>query len=237
LNEPRVKFSHPGVALQPPKLTIGVVGRNETDAQKSKIVHRGCQADVSFVDCIEAIRYSSMFSACNAILDLAMSDLVMFVHNDVELREPIGAFLGKTFDLFESDPRIAVAGVIGGRNFGVGSWWLGGPANSYGQVYQWVNLVRYQDDGGYVNGCVDVQGVDGLLLVVRKSAGLRFDEETFDGWHFYDIDLCFQALEKGYRVVAYDALVQHNSGGVQDEGYRKSLAYMREKWIGAGRRK
>jgi hypothetical protein len=47
---------------------------------------------------------------------------------------------------------------------------------------------------------------------------VRFDELTFDGWHFYDIDFTFSAFLAGFRLgIRTDLLVRHDSIGNFDE--------------------
>jgi hypothetical protein len=45
----------------------------------------------------------------------------------------------------------------------------------------------------------------------RTDLGLRFDEETFDGFHLHVEDLCIQASQKGYPVLVPKADAVHSS--------------------------
>jgi hypothetical protein len=59
-----------------------------------------------------------------------------------------------------------------------------------------------------------VVAVDGLFMVVRRSlmsGGKLFDDDTFTGFHFYDMDLCagVSSREQGAIGVTHGILVAH----------------------------
>ncbi len=75
--------------------------------------------------------------------------------------------------------------------------------------------------------------LDGLLLCASSQTfgehGLRFDER-FD-FHFYDMDLCRQAEQKGITCGTCTLSLVHESGGnFRTEGWKKSYAAYLEKW-------
>ena len=78
---------------------------------------------------------------------------------------------------------------------------------------------------------------DELLIALRKDSGLRFDEETFKGFHFYGADLCLQAIDKGLKNYAVDCHAVHLSvdgAGDMDElrkNYFPNLVKLRDKWV------
>jgi hypothetical protein len=71
--------------------------------------------------------------------------------------------------------------------------------------------------------------LDELLFVVHRDTPLRFDPAL--GNHFYGVDLCLQAHEKGLATVALAALCKHNSRHIGlGEGFRDSAAVFARKW-------
>ena len=63
----------------------------------------------------------------------------------------------------------------------------------------------------------------------RELRGIRFDENLAD-YHFYDADICCQALAAGYDVATIDIAATHTSIGKapnEIEQYRKVFF---EKW-------
>ncbi len=66
-------------------------------------------------------------------------------------------------------------------------------------------------------GCIPgIETLDGLLLAMRRDVALAvgFDAETFDAFHFYDLDFCVRAHAAGKRLaVTTDVLALHGSRG------------------------
>ena len=84
---------------------------------------------------------------------------------------------------------------------------------------------------------VEVAAVDGLCFFVRKSLfdTIIFDEDTFDGFHLYDMDICMQVRVAGYKVtVCNDILVEHfYNASPSKKGYElfeKNLQLFYNKW-------
>lgn len=59
----------------------------------------------------------------------------------------------------------------------------------------------------------EVQTLDELSLIMKKDSPFRFDEKTFDHYHWYGADLCLQAMSMGYKNFAIDADCLHLSDG------------------------
>jgi hypothetical protein len=71
--------------------------------------------------------------------------------------------------------------------------------------------------------------LDELLFVVRRDTPLKFDPAL--GNHFYGVDLCLQAQEKGLATVALAALCKHNSRHIGlGEKFHESAAVFARKW-------
>ncbi len=74
-----------------------------------------------------------------------------------------------------------------------------------------------------------MEAVDGMFLCVRRNIALmlRFDHETYDGFHLYDIDFSYRAFRAGLRVaVACDPCpfhLSHGSYGPEWERYAQSF--------------
>ena len=46
---------------------------------------------------------------------------------------------------------------------------------------------------------VEVEALDGLLLATSRD--VRWREDLFDGWDFYDVSQCLEMRRMGWRVV------------------------------------
>jgi hypothetical protein len=173
----------------------------------------------------------SIFAGYNEALDAfggeADLEALVLLHEDVVIQDR--RFCEKVRARL-SDPQIAIVGVIGAREVRSLCWWEG---DIRGRVTETRGVI---DHGA---GCHDVDAVDGLLMVLSPWAvrHLRFDEDGFHGFHGYDVDLCFQALEHGRRVVVDDLLVcHHTQGGIGDGGaFWRADGTLRNKWAARGR--
>jgi hypothetical protein len=78
---------------------------------------------------------------------------------------------------------------------------------------------------------VEASVLDELLLVLRRSSGLRFDEQL-PAFHLYGADICLQAGAAGMNSYIIPAFCIHNSNGVRylPRNYWQAYLYMRRKW-------
>ena len=76
--------------------------------------------------------------------------------------------------------------------------------------------------------------VDGLFYAVMTDLfeRIRFDETTFDGFHFYDLDICMQVGKTHRLMVTWDILVKHLSAGNCDVSWEEAGVRFLEKYGG-----
>lgn len=79
------------------------------------------------------------------------------------------------------------------------------------------------------------QSLDEHCLIIRKSSGLRFDEDL-GGFHMYGADICLQAVERGMKNYAIDAYLEHMSRGKIDDRFCVATNKFKEKWAKRGLR-
>jgi len=148
-----------------------------------------------------------------------MHEHVVFCHQDVYLptswRE---AFLDSVSTLDRLDPRWAVAGLFGATQDGrhVGHVWSSGINRLLGQPFVTPAAV---------------ESLDELLLVVRRSSGVRFDTEM-PGYHLYGTDLVQAAFSDNLGAYAICAPAIHNSRPILylPPEYLRAYEYVRAKW-------
>lgn len=75
------------------------------------------------------------------------------------------------------------------------------------------------------------QSVDELLMIVKNSSGLRFDE-GIAGWHLSGADLCLQAHSREMDIFIIDDCVVHLSTGCINDEFMKWKNYIETKWKG-----
>lgn len=150
-----------------------------------------------------------------------------FRHDDLTFNTPNDIIKYKLDKLFE-DGKVGVAGLIGTYILEQSCvWWIPNrPLNTAGKITQSFpdgkNIVM-SDWSGTHRGLASVDGC--CLFVSRKllETGVRFDEDLSD-YHFYDADICCQALSKGFEVATVDIDATHESVGeatTEIEQYRK----------------
>lgn len=162
---------------------------------------------------------SSASTAFNQVLDSSREDIVIFVHQDVYLPPTFQRALTRAIRLVEAaDPNWAVLGVFGVSAGGVpvGRVWSSG---------------LHAELGGPFHDPVRAQSVDELLIVLRGSSSLRFDERL-PGFHLYGTDIVQEALSGGLGAYVVHAPVVHNSRPcpyLTDE-YFRAYRFLASKW-------
>jgi hypothetical protein len=163
--------------------------------------------------------YSSAARAYNAAMDQATTDVLVFAHQDVFLPAGWIAQVQKSLAwLAQHDPHWGVAGIWGVQRSGA----------RFGHVYC---TGLGQELGGEFAAPVEVRTVDELLLIVRKSSGLRFDERL-SGYHLYGTDICLEAERQGMKCYALAAFCIHNTNGYNllPPGFWRNYLFLRRKW-------
>ena len=136
-------------------------------------------------------------------------DIIIFCHDDIEIREPAQQFIQKLKASFNA-PEIGFVGAAGTMELGEDAvWWdlsrwqrgrhrgKVTHINPQGKEY----LTTYGDPG-------EVVALDGLFLAAKRKViddiGLE-KPEYFEGeWDFYDIHYTTQAFLKGYQNKVMD---------------------------------
>lgn len=157
--------------------------------------------------------------AYNRGLDATDSDIVVFAHHDVYLPRGWADLLTlRLADLTQRQPDWALAGAFG----------VAADRRQYGPV--WTSSL------GQIVGRVPLQpepvhSFDELLIVLRRSSGLRFDDSQ-PGWHMYGTDIVCRAREAGLGAYAVGLPCIHNDRfhGVLGPDFTESCQWMRERW-------
>jgi hypothetical protein len=162
---------------------------------------------------------STAGEAYNSGMNASASDVIVFAHQDVYFPQGWFGSLARAIAAISArDPDWGVLGVFGISLFGAEA----------GHLYS-TGLRR-------VLGCpfeepLEVSSLDEVVLVVRRSSGLQFDEKL-PGFHLYGADICLEARRKGLKCYAISAFCVHNSNGLDQlpPSYSSAYFYMRDKW-------
>jgi hypothetical protein len=74
--------------------------------------------------------------------------------------------------------------------------------------------------------------VDGVLMLVKKSVWeeVRFDEDNFKEFHFYDIDFSLRVAEKYNNYITYELLIEHMSFGDINKSWVNNVLIFERLW-------
>lgn len=162
------------------------------------------------------------FSSAARALNIGMSaydaDYFILVHQDVYLPNIWLRGLQRIIDrLSVEDNTWAVIGIAGTDLNGslVGRLWSQG--------------INREINAG---SCLTkVRSLDEVVLVLRKSSALKFDEKM-TGFHLYGTDIVQQAIAQGHSCYCAHLPVIHNDKKkyTLDSSYHKAYRYMQKKW-------
>ena len=93
------------------------------------------------------------------------------------------------------------------------------------------NLLEWRKD---IYG-TDVVTIDGLWMCIRKelfdSGKVKWDDETYPGFHYYDLDMSMQVLHSGFRIGIVKGLyIQHFSVANFNKTFYMNSIRFHKKW-------
>lgn len=166
-------------------------------------------------------------------------DILCFMHDDIRYHS---SGWGQIAFEAVAVSGAGVAGVAGSViRTGVPSpWWVSNFYNA--SQYQRSNLLQYR---GQTNTTQQetinpnneklslVTLLDGVWLCCKKAVweDIKFDEVNLPGFHFYDLDFCFAAGNRGYHsYVLYNILIEHRSAGSLGRDWLTAADRFYKKW-------
>jgi tetratricopeptide (TPR) repeat protein len=196
--------------------------KEERFAKVSRM-YRELLADTAF----EIIRIDDARSLCegyNRGIQQSRGDLLIFSHDDIHI---LGPHFSRHLRRYLAD--YDLIGVAGTAHLVAGSWGQAGWPHLHGWVShpfrdeagdEYPHMTIFQVRSSVVD---NIQAVDGLFFAARRAVAehLRFDETTFDGFHFYDLDFSYRAHLAGYKLaVCNELMISHDSTGNFDAQWR-----------------
>jgi hypothetical protein len=157
-----------------------------------------CLTDGSSHEVFLARDCPSAADGLNEGLRKARHDVIVFVHQDVQLPAGWDEHFWQQYDLAKQ--QFGNVGVVG--VYGVA--YRDGRVIRMGHVVDRGRLLREEPA---LPALVDT--LDELLLAVPRETVLSFDPQL--GFHLYGADLCLEACKRGLVSVAIDAVCAHNS--------------------------
>jgi len=166
----------------------------------------------------------SIFQAYNIGLDKSNAQIVCFLHDDIHLNtQNWGQILIKIFDENNDIGLIGIAGTKSKTKM-PSAWWECPDEDLYMNINQYLRNGKKEHwyKGFENNDFEDVVAVDGVFMVAKKDNSISFSNQL-TGFHNYDLNLSFEYLKNGYRIVATKTiLLDHLSIGVLNESWYRS---------------
>jgi hypothetical protein len=162
--------------------------------------------------------YSSAAKAYNDAIGKSQNDLLVFVHQDVIFPDPWLSQLWAALNVLESDdPNWGVLGCGGTDGDGVGRGHLySSGLGVLGEPFERPTPIRVLDE---------------IVLILRKSSGLRFDD-ALPHFHLYGTDICLRAEGVGRENYVIPAFCIHNThqGLVLPDEFYQCCNHIRRVW-------
>jgi Glycosyltransferase like family len=164
----------------------------------------------------------SMCEGYNRGMTLAHGEHLIFCHDDIEfLSGSIHSQLAYAFqysDLF---------GVLGSRVLCSANWMRSCQPHTLGYIVQLSESGRQKI---ILCGLEDTlmfgaQALDGVMIGCHRHIAeqLRWDAQTFDGWHGYDVDFTYRAFQAGFNIAitGFLPLIHYSSATFQSPDFEK----------------
>ena len=175
----------------------------------------------------------SIFNAYNKGVSLSQFPLLCFIHDDINLKTNNWGM--RILDHF-NDSETGAIGIAGSPYSALmpGSWWAGELVN--------INIVPWNAENGSANFSSypkttlnknQVITLDGVWFCIKKELFecIKFDDESFSGFHFYDIDISMQINKLGYKLYCvFDILIEHFSKGDMNINWIENAFIINKKW-------
>ena len=175
----------------------------------------------------------NIFTAYNKGVSLSRYPILLFMHDDILFHT--NNWGNKVMAHFKND-QVGGIGISGTPylSFMYGGWWSvgvgnlhllqGSPGNPTPVLYDFSS--KFSPPG-------EVVALDGVWFCLRKEVfdKVTFDELSYQGFHFYDLDITLQVYNQGYKLLFIkDILIEHASIGVLDENWINNLSIFQKKW-------
>jgi Glycosyltransferase like family len=142
-------------------------------------------------------KFASAAKAYNNAIEKSHNELIVFIHQDMLLPESWLTDLQKALTYLEvEDPQWGVLGCSGMTT------------NDGGRGYVYSSGLGIL--GEPFEKPIPVSTLDEIVLIIRKSSGLRFTD-SLPSFHMYGADICMAAAKRGMRSYAISAFCIHNT--------------------------
>lgn len=196
-----------------------VAAANNHDVLQNNFLASPCLQQPHIHEVLIQEGFSSAATAYNDAIDRSANDLIVFAHQDILFATAWIDNLQRALNELENtDPNWGVLGCYGET------------LNDHGRGYI---LSGAQGILGKPFATPEpVQTLDEIVLILRKSSGLRFDI-GLPSFHFYGTDICMEAAKLGKKAYAISAFCIHNAAQtvMLPKEFYQCYRYIKKKWI------
>jgi hypothetical protein len=172
----------------------------------------------------------SLTKSYNRGLKQASNDVVVFCHDDIKVEtKQWGKKLLKVFDNNEH----GILGVAGSKYLSTTGKWWDDRKTMYGKVKHTHNGKSWLSEysAGQGKNVEDVVNVDGVFFAVHKDRIKKDFDESVEGFHFYDVDFCFQNYLEDVKVGVITIIrINHMSIGETNDEWESNRKAFAEKY-------
>ena len=164
-------------------------------------------------------RFKSAASALNYGFNKSTSPIVIFLHHDIVLYDQ--ATIDRVVAACEKGNIAGFAGTLPNGGELVSTI-------SDGEDKEWTYDYDFQNQDW-----IQVRTCDECFIAMSRDTYHNvggFDQENFDGWHFYVVDMTLQAAQRHIPVVVVRANAWHRSHGKIDKSFDKYKNILRKKY-------
>lgn len=194
----------------------------------------GTEYEIVHID--NSLHQYSIFSAYNEGVRRAKGNVLCFMHEDLHFHTDKW---GAKVQEYLQDKEIGILGVAGSNlvprkgDIRMCPYFNGFQMNGLTTLEiparHTVSLISHIP----TSKLTEVAAIDGLWFCIPKSlfTEISFDENTFKGFHLYDVDISMQAVMSGKKVmICDDIIIEHDSPGVFSTEFYANLEIFLKKW-------
>lgn len=169
------------------------------------------------IEIVPIVGAKSMCSGYNEGMSRTDAKYKVYLHQDTYILN--NTFIADILDIF-SDESIGMIGMVGNTTVpSAGVMWY---EQRYGRLYacESMGVVDTKDIIKVNEKLMDVSTIDGFIMIT--SYDIKWREDLFEDWDFYDISQCMEMKKSGKRIVLpvqNHPWCIHNSGCVNLEKY------------------
>ncbi|MDB4919628.1 glycosyltransferase [Mucilaginibacter sp.] len=175
----------------------------------------------------------NIFEAYNLGVQRSRYPVLCFMHDDIQyFTKDWGNLALNHFD----DEKTGAIGIAGTpyMPYLPGSWWGGNLIS--------INMLSDREGAEHhsfqaylpaAGNRSKVVVLDGVWFCIRKNLfdSIRFDDDIYRGFHFYDVDTTMQVSQAGYNVYCvFDIVIKHFSKGDINETWTQNALAFNKKW-------